>query len=323
MTRLADEIVASKSVGWQQFAERLKLAVRFEIAPEVGAMAHAISRSNAARMKAAMEFCRLPFNVCWFEWVGSAAALGVHADDEPFDPTRPPPKRMGVLVEAPHGRLNAGLVSYAWSHDRIGPMVCPLATTFDWAAAHGAVPSLVPDLGPSEAWVAGMRAFPRFAKDRPEDLLALRGRHGVVPCPHLTSLLVQIIGRDPSAAQAVIQAAWGDIQGEQRFVESLLATINCRNLVQAQPEEDLSKLNKARRRLGRPSKLSFRKVVVLLSRVQGRKGDASGATRGGMPLHIVRGHPKVRKTGIYWWSPFWRGDVANGRIERSGYEIRA
>jgi hypothetical protein len=323
MTRLADELVASRFDGWRSFAERLKAAVRFEISPEVGAMAHAIKGSNAARLKAAMEFCRLPFDLVWFEWVGPAAALGVRADDEPANPQRPPPSRMGFLVEAACGRLNAGLVSYAWSHGRTGPMVCPLATTFDWAAVPSAVPSLMSDQELAASWLAGMRAFPHFAKDSAADLLALRGRHGVVPCPHLAHMLVQLTTRDPTSARAMFEAAWDDIRGEQRFVESLLATMNCRNLVQAEAAEDLSVLNKARRRLGRPPRLSFRKVVVSLSRVQSRKAAASGASAtGGMPLHIVRGHPKVRKTGIYWWSPFWRGDATNGRVERSGYEVR-
>lgn len=322
--RLADRILESKFPGWRPFGERLRQAVRFEVAPEVGAMAHAINRSNAARMLAAMEFCRLPFEVVWFEWLGPAASLGIAGPDESLDPLRPPPARMGFLVEAANGRLNAGLVSYAWAHAQTGVMVCPLSTTFDWGADSCVVPTLLPDQSPSDAWVEGMRRYPRFAKDRAADLLALRGRHGVVPCPHTAALVSGVIRQNPADAARLIQDAWGDIEGEQRFVESLLATMNCRNLVEAHPVEDLSVLNKARRRLGRPSRLEFRNVVVALSRVQARKAQAyGGAASGRLPLHIVRGHPKVRRTGIYWWSPFWRGDAGNGRIERSGYEVRA
>lgn len=28
--------------------------------------------------------------------------------------------------------------------------------------------------------------------------------------------------------------------------------------------------------------------------------------------HFVRGHFKIRRTGIFWWSPYVRGDLANG-----------
>lgn len=323
--RLADQIIESRFPGWRPFAERIRQAVRFEVAPEVGAMAHAIKQSNAKRLRAAMEFCRMPFDVVWFEWVGPAATLGVVAPDEAADPLRPVPGRMGFLVEAAQGRLNAGLVSYAWSHGRSNVSVCPLATTFDWGAAPAEVPTLVPERESDAEWVASMRRMVgRFAKDRPDDLLALRGRHGVVPCPHTAELFVRVMAQSPSNAMRWVEDSWVDIRGEQRFAESLLATINCRNLVGAQPEEDLSVLNKARRKLGRPPRLAFRKVVVALSRVQARKArQEAGVGAGRVPLHIVRGHPKVRRTGIYWWSPFWRGDEVNGRVDRTGYEVRA
>jgi hypothetical protein len=308
---------------YADFAQLLKKAVRFEIAPGVGAMAHAIKDANASRTAAAMQFCRLPFPLVWFEWIGPAAALGVHAAKDDADASRPVPDRMGVLIQAKDEALSAGIVAYAWSHKQTGAWVCPLATTFDWSAAPGSVPTVIPDFQSASEFVDGMRRFRQYSKDRPDDLLALRGRHGVVPNPWTSSFFAGVIKRDPSVARRLVEAAWQDIQGEQRFVEAILAVLNCRNLVDKTDEEDLAKLNKARKRAGKPALLQYRRVIVSLSRVTERKSKAGAQnTVRGVPLHIVRGHPKVRKTGIYWWSPFLRGDEQYGRVERAGYEIR-
>jgi hypothetical protein len=324
VTRLADIICASSHPMFRRFAERLRSAVRFEIAPEVGAMAHAVKDSSAGRLKSAMQFCRLPFDLVWLEWLGPAASLGVSNGASPVDPLRPVPCRMGVLVESGAGRLDAGMVSYAWAHNRTVPNVAVLSTTFDWGAIPSAVPTIVEDTQAPFDYVSSMRKFIQYKKDNANDLLALRGRHGVVPCPYMAEAVSRLIAARPWDVAPLMDGAWQDIRGEQRFVEALLATLNFRNLVQVDPEENWGVLNKARRKLGRPAKLSFRKVVVSVSRVHARKcAAAKGAGGGGMPLHIVRGHPKIRKTGIYWWSPFLRGDEAYGRIDRSKYEVRS
>ena len=50
--------------------------------------------------------------------------------------------------------------------------------------------------------------------------------------------------------------------------------------------------------------------------VQGMSGEQKR-------LHICSGHFKVRKTGIYWWRPHWRGHEELGIVERRGHKITA
>ena len=40
-----------------------------------------------------------------------------------------------------------------------------------------------------------------------------------------------------------------------------------------------------------------------------------------MPLHTVRGHFKQRKTGLFWWSPFIRGHIENGAVDKD-YRVK-
>jgi len=57
------------------------------------------------------------------------------------------------------------------------------------------------------------------------------------------------------------------------------------------------------------------RVAIKLSRVQQRRlgtTDTQNTTR----LHTVRGHFKIRKTGIFWWPHFMRGDPQKGAITK-------
>jgi hypothetical protein len=58
-----------------------------------------------------------------------------------------------------------------------------------------------------------------------------------------------------------------------------------------------------------------------MSRSQQRMADARGVNREAARQHLVRGHFKIRKTGVYWWAPFLRGDARHGTIKRHEYEV--
>src|SRR5262245_13639140 len=44
-----------------------------------------------------------------------------------------------------------------------------------------------------------------------------------------------------------------------------------------------------------------------ISKGRQRAAEAAGMTRAEMRAHLVRGHFKLRRTGVYWWSSFVRG----------------
>ena len=55
-----------------------------------------------------------------------------------------------------------------------------------------------------------------------------------------------------------------------------------------------------------------------------RERLAEGAAECGQAdarAHFVRGQFKCRRTGIFWWTPFIRGDKALGFVSK-GYEVR-
>lgn len=99
--------------------------------------------------------------------------------------------------------------------------------------------------------------------------------------------------------------------------------LNTRNrVVRIIDGPSMSKLNKQRRRKGKDDLLESQMVKLDLSRP-----IAQVIRRGGTPnhraiaAHVVRGHFKLRSTGIFWWSPFVRG--SRGNAPPPDYEITA
>ncbi len=110
-----------------------------------------------------------------------------------------------------------------------------------------------------------------------------------------------------------------DIRGEAQFIQCVLAMLNSRNAVEHKMV-DLSKINKSRRKRGQSEFASYSITQLAISRGQARVGASHGMNREAMRQHLVRGHFKIRKTGVYWWSPFVRGD-ASKPLPRREYNV--
>lgn len=120
----------------------------------------------------------------------------------------------------------------------------------------------------------------------------------------------------------IVVRSWeADIMGEAPFVETVVAMFNSRNATQHNPV-DLSRLNKARAKRGKPALLSYHTTELRLSQAQTRAFRAGLMSREEAGRHTVRGHFKIRKTGVYWWSPFERGDPTR-RLQRDEYRVDA
>ena len=91
--------------------------------------------------------------------------------------------------------------------------------------------------------------------------------------------------------------------------------LNCRNGVTVDSHKIDAKLQQSRIKRGK-APLQDYGLVRLALRPAARSfvGDVSAAARDAARAHIVRGHFKVRSTGVFWWSHFVRGQ---GRTARS------
>jgi hypothetical protein len=118
----------------------------------------------------------------------------------------------------------------------------------------------------------------------------------------------------------IVVKSWEqDILGEGPFVETVIAMMNSRNAIETRPV-DLTSLNRARAKKRRPLFLSYRTTHLRLSQAQTRAFRAGLLSKEDAGRHRVRGHFKIRRTGVYWWSPFFRGDPAKP-VKRQEYTV--
>jgi hypothetical protein len=136
----------------------------------------------------------------------------------------------------------------------------------------------------------------------------------------LTVMLTTYESGDTAGARTLIGNWLTDIQGEGMILECLMCMLNSRNVVQHEAV-DLSKLNKARRKRGKIPLLDYTKTSIALTRSMHRVADARGIEREAARQHLVRGHFKIRRTGVFWWSPFVRGDARRGEVRREEYSV--
>lgn len=97
----------------------------------------------------------------------------------------------------------------------------------------------------------------------------------------------------------------------------IIARLNSRNITDV-TTNNLEKLNKSRAKKNKTALLSYRTVDLsrdvkrAISSLKQGEGEADSAKR----MHWVRGHFKVRKTGIFWWNPHLAGIADEGFIEK-------
>lgn len=138
--------------------------------------------------------------------------------------------------------------------------------------------------------------------------------------PWLFHLLRATI-KHPDNVRELIHEWESDTAGEVPFLACLLAMINSRNATESSPV-DLTKINRARRKAKKHELVSYSTTTLAISKTQERIGAARGMSREAVRQHMVRGHFKIRRSGVFWWSPFLRGDASNP-MQRREYDVHA
>jgi len=94
-----------------------------------------------------------------------------------------------------------------------------------------------------------------------------------------------------------------DVGQEVIFLISALLLLNSRNAVEREAVS-YGKLNRSREKKGKPPILDHTVVRLRIPKGAMGTGSRSLAARAS---HWVKGHPKFRRTGVFWWSPHVRG----------------
>ncbi len=353
---LADHILAARGTPHDlagmvtSLASGIEKAERFVLSDEIAAAGYQLIKSKPASLLDAMPLCRLPYRSLWLEWNGDSSFVAGWNQFPTCEPTaedrivaRPLPWRMGCLIEGDKTGQR-GQISWAWMHKESGVNVCGLGVNFDWSKDGDVLAWSRQELGTidrdsitdafARRWLCDTtdEGVIQIMKMRGADWAKLaddpRQREAVAGLlrherswfsSHARRLIDYAWRNNPADFLKLIKAWEGDICGEAPFASAIVLMLNSRNAVEREPV-DLAKLNRARRRRGRPEFLSHTVTRLYLSKARQRDAEATGMSREAMRQHIVRGHFKIRKTGVYWWSPFLRGD-ASRPMTREHYKV--
>jgi hypothetical protein len=112
-----------------------------------------------------------------------------------------------------------------------------------------------------------------------------------------------------------------DWEGEGSFIMGMLALLNSKNVVEQSPVS-FRKKNKTAAKAGQPL-LSDHVVISIHTRYTKRNMDPDSLHDGRKHrAHWCRGHFKIRKTGVFFWSAHRRGaDLYTPRPKN--YEVRS
>jgi len=320
--RLYDELMAARGSLMDELMHGavsvlcgyLARAQCFQMSNQVADVCANVCRSKPSSILSALDLTRAPYPYTWIEW-GATRPYAIEND-------KPIPNRLGALLYTDDAGAK-GQFMLAWIHKDPEPglSLCPLGLIFDWdsTSTEPVIVQFAESLGMRH--LIDMRERTRKLSQEPitgrwekhnrtpeevDAIMQLELRAELIPLDFCSEFLVKanILPGTP-----MYESYCNDLAGELPFIEAFLLLLNSRNSIVEQKRDDFSRLNRARAKNRKPPLKEFITTNVRLNRVQSNKLNTT-ADRETARAHLVRGHFKVRKSGVYWWNAFPRGQGA-------------
>lgn len=252
---------------------------RFIVDANVESYCRSLLRTERGMLIPRNEFLRLPTSAFWLEWPCEPSADAMSGS------------RSGVLVEA-CDRGRSGRLTTFWEQKTGEPVVAQMIAGFDLDDEAMAADA------PGGTWALRPGSHP----------LAANLTFAVAPGwqRHMDSL-------PPAAARSAAGQIIANVLPGLEFAfafSALLAERTCLN----KRDVDLTRLNRQRRRKGKPPLLDHIEVRLELSTGQSAQAWETSGDREPARLHTVRGH-MVNRLG----RTFWRRSHLRGEPSRSGW----
>jgi hypothetical protein len=322
---LCDDIIADGAPGCgcdiSCLLPTIKDAQKFTLGPEFAAAAEALSEDYTGLVRV-FDRCRLPFGTMWIE-VAQAdrpafMKAGIHAEQFQVRP-----KRVGYLLTSTRKDLSAWKAHLFWSTN-LGCSAAALAMRFDMTQSMNNIDRL-PTAEEYKQEKAKYRVVNPNTPPHPGwhhanatvKLAMLQHTDPIVPDYGIISLPDNVTEKQVEEFYDIVfELARADWAGEPAYLLAVIGLLNARNAVETQTV-DYRKLNRARVKRG-AAPLFEHKILKIAHRQMHRVYGDIGSCGNYAPMraHMVRGHFKARRSGIFFWSPHVRGDFAHGRIEK-------
>ena len=325
---LADEIlnanftpVMAFGPSLSQFQRDVRQAQKFCFEPAaVEAVINLLHSKQTSFLEAARLFAHAPYELTWLEWLTPAVV--------PLGPGQLRTQHTGVLIQ--QVKPYQFFVSTAWDYpDAVlreqeatrNPALQGFVaiSKIGWSQVRAEVNFHDQPLGSHHIWelatnpkereaqhalerAIGFHVVVDLEKPRDDMLIKPGATRGIGPL----AMLQMKLGHETAMAKLV------DVAQEVKPAIGMLILLSSRNCVSTHAVEPPAQLNKARAKRGRLPLVSYTNVSISLGRRDSRQASAHGVSAEDIRQHLVRGHFKIRKTGVYWWRNHIRGAAAAG-----------
>lgn len=310
---LADDVISSEEFralgkGRDRLIGAIREAHRFVVEKDLAAGADDLRVSKPTAFARILPLLRLPFETTWIEVCHQDRPI-FSTDFERVDGLSEGVSRVGVLIRE-RAPLQ-WLVHLFWKFQNGRVTASVMATDLDLRAEgprqDGSPRSVHPSYrGLPDPEIEAVRWLERSGELMPS-LFHVEALHEISRHPKGKATLAEL-GRLAAA----------DWSAEIPFWMAVVALLNSRNVVAIEEQTPPEKLNRARVKKGALPLLGY-STCAIAGRLKRRIADDErrvGEALGGMRAHFVRGHFKVRRGGVFWWSPFIRGDTAAGFVSK-------
>lgn len=324
-------VLPSQRRGFEALARDVAQAQRFVLTRDAVLLIHSISAIPMARITPALAICRMPFPKMWVELVYRdrddyyrMANIRLNTLENASSPSR-----LGFYLEQmdKEGRIIDCTIVWRHLQDRnvqgesivVGGFSIRIDTTPGIEISEQTRANFARALSnPSEI----EREFHLVREyDNPiekEAALELETRITLGYARYMQTFWAVTERRFPKTIPELRKHAVFDCLEEWRFILGLLTIINSRNVISYSDPITYEKLNKQRAKKHQPLMHDHREIRLSLSRVQRNRTGDSGHVD--VKAHTVLGHWKLRRTGLFWWSPHIRG---SGPVQTRPYVIKA
>jgi hypothetical protein len=336
--------------GFQYVAHLINHAQRFQISTDIRITVCNLLDTRPSNLLEATKFARLPFPVTWFEWT---------PPDQPrLKPGQHEVTRVGVLMQQVEKRsfqiftcwrlketipfdtdsFSMRYKEFAKSINGLG--ISALEGAWDFDNYDGSTFNVTLLEGNGKGFPKGWFQRP-IVSESMEKMLQIRKEYNPVQYAlkdpkELKALqtleraacyrIHEFVGGEYMIAKAQqrgeIDALVKDLEDELGPVMGMLIMLNSKNCVETAKIEIPHRLNQARKKQGKPEFVTYSTVNLKLSKSQSRVMDARGYDPVTRRRHFVRGHFKIRKTGVFYWTCHMAGSEEAGHVIHKKYEVK-
>lgn len=308
----------------EELADKIAKAVKFIVDGDVAAAMISVARTKPSTLCTTVPLAAMPYPLMWIEMKGKERFYRADLDQTKI------PERVGFLIESIDGPMVGEITQVQMGRGVIGLPFSQWVfdnreTHLNWSETMKDLDNLwsLPLTRLHEREIANCQ---QFHKEEPEAVRALYSRDFRVPNTYTNSMMKNVMsGLDLQTAvnkfTPLLDASIEDTRGDNLVVRSILSLLNSRNALESEAVS-CDAHNKRMRKRGRADNLQYEHKVLKLKLLEKQRAylRGCGMSEAEIRSHRVRGHFKIRKTGIFWWSDFMRGSAKSGYLEKD-YEV--